>query len=336
MKKNPVLYFNFKKELKEIFLISLIGIPFAYIMCPSCGYMIYRVAISSIFWVFLWKGNQFLSALLDLKISWVDKPLVRAITGVIGHTLLTAFIVTAIIKGASLFGINIENNLETVIISIGITLVMTLILYSREFLFSWKQAAIDKERMQKEIISAKYETLKNQVNPHFLFNSLNTLTNLVYENQDTAAKFISKLSKVYRYVIEVRDKELVDIKDEISFVDSYIFLQKIRHEGSLELIKDLPLNPGEMIPPLSIQLLIENAIKHNILSEDSPLLIKVYKENDCIVVENNIQLKNIIDNSSTGVGLENIKSRYQYLTKKPVIISNDNSIFRIELPIITR
>ncbi|MCX2742800.1 histidine kinase [Mangrovivirga sp. M17] len=339
MSKNPALHFNLKKELFESFLIFLIGIPWGYLMCSTCENMIYPILISGVFWVTLWKGNQFLSAILDLKVSWVKAPLLRALTGVLGHSFITFILVTGIFKVVELFGITISNYKLTVLISIGITLVMTLILYARKFLLSWRQAAIDSERMQKEIITAKFETLKNQVNPHFLFNSLNTLTNLVFENQNTAAKFIKKLSEVYRYVLEVKDKELVKLEEEMNFVRSYVFLQKIRHENALyinENLNGLKESHNIMVPPLTLQLLIENAIKHNVLSSESPLNIDIYIKEERIFVENNLQIKNIIDENSTGVGLENIRSRYKYLSPDAIKINKDQNIFSVSLPLIKK
>ncbi|WP_137090015.1 sensor histidine kinase [Mangrovivirga cuniculi] len=339
MSEKPAINFNLKKELLESFLIFLIGIPWGYLMCLTCENKIYSIIISGTFWVTLWKGNQFLSAVLDLKVSWVKTPLLRAFIGIIGHSLITFVLVTVIFEVTALFGITISNYKTTVLIAIGITLVMTLILYARQFLLAWRQAAIDSERMQKEIMTAKFETLKNQVNPHFLFNSLNTLTNLVFENQNTAAKFIKKLSEVYRYVLEVKDKELVKLKEEMNFVRSYVFLQQIRHEDALfinENLLGLEESSNIMIPPLTLQLLTENAIKHNVLSSESPLTIDIYIKDERIIVENNLQIKNTINENNTGVGIENIKSRYKYLSSDAIEITKDQNTFSVSLPLIKK
>ena len=161
--------------------------------------------------------------------------------------------------GDSLYG--------TLYFSAGITIVISLFMEGRAFLNNWRKAALDAERLQKENARAQYDALKNQVNPHFLFNSLNALTQLVYEDQDKAATFIKQLSEVYRYVLDTREKELVTIDEELSFIRSYLFLQQIRFGQKLQ-ISILVDSRDTLLPPLALQILVENAIKHNIISED--------------------------------------------------------------------
>jgi LytS/YehU family sensor histidine kinase len=217
--------------------------------------------------------------------------------------------------------------------SLLITLVISLFMHGRAFLLHWRSTAIDAERLKKESIAARYESLKNQVNPHFLFNSFNALSNLVYEDQDKAVKFIKKLSEVYRYVLDTREKELVPLEEEKSFLDSYLFLQQIRFGNKLRM--EVNLNgTRSMVAPLVLQMLVENAIKHNIVSEESPLTIKLYTESDYIVVENNLQKKMVLEEESAGIGLENICSRYAFLSDRKVEIIRENK-FMVKLPVIT-
>jgi sensor histidine kinase YesM len=233
--------YSWKKELKEIFLISLIGIPWGYFMCRECGHLLYSMIVSASIWIVLWKGNDYLSYYMDLKYQWLKHPVHRLVLGIIGHTVLTTLAIIGIFYFYQFFmNISIGNIQSLILIGIGVTFIMTIILQSVQFLISWRQLAVESERMNKEMISAKYEALKNQVNPHFLFNSFNVLTNLVYEDQDTAAKFIKKLSDVYRYVLDSREKELVSLKEEMNFVKSYIFLQKMRHNEGLNIEIDIP------------------------------------------------------------------------------------------------
>jgi LytS/YehU family sensor histidine kinase len=206
-------------------------------------------------------------------------------------------------------------------------------------LLSWRQAAINAEKLKTESIASRYESLKNQVNPHFLFNSLNALSNLVYEDQELAIKFIRKLSEVYRYVLDTRNQEVVKLSDELAFLDSYIFLQKIRYEDNLKININLPRHTEAMIPPLSLQMLVENAIKHNIVSEDEPLHIDLFMEDDdYIVVRNNLQKKNIGEvppgGASPGIGLANIKSRYETLTQKAVEVGSTPHDFLVKIPVL--
>jgi LytS/YehU family sensor histidine kinase len=166
-----------------------------------------------------------------------------------------------------------------------------------------------------------------------LFNSLNALTNLVYEDQDKAAKFIKQLSEVYRYVLDTREKELVTLREELDFVQSYLFLQQIRFDSNLKVNVNLSNVHGK-IAPLALQTLLENAIKHNIISVDNPLSIEVYEENGFICVINSLQKKTLVTENGTGLGLENIKSRYKFLTEKEVEVSEDNGKFSVKLPLI--
>jgi LytS/YehU family sensor histidine kinase len=198
---------------------------------------------------------------------------------------------------------------------------------------NWRQTAIDAEKAKRESIKAQYDSLKNQVNPHFLFNSLNALTNLVYQDQDKAAKFIKQLSEVYRYVLESRDKEVVTINEELKSLESYIFLQQIRFGDKLNVQIDIPQRDGR-VAPLALQMLFENAIKHNVISEEYPLTIHIYRKEDNLIVENTLKRKHILPEDSSGLGLENIKKRYEFLSDKKVAVEETNLKFKVTLPIL--
>ena len=277
-----------------------------------------------------------MSGLVDRVYDWLEKPIHRLVLGVLAHTVYTSSAVILLIYVIELlFDARAGQKIDTIIISVVITLVISLILHSRSFLISWRTLAIDSEKMKKEAMTAKYEALKNQVNPHFLFNSLNALTNLVYEDQDLAAKFIKKLSEVYRYVLESRDKEVVLLSEELKFVDSYIFLQKIRHEDALNVSFNIDKNSQFNVVPLSLQMLIENAIKHNIVSDEDPLTIHVEADQEFLKITNNLQKKNSYNVEHIGVGLENIKARYQFLTEKPVEVEESQDKFEVRLPLLS-
>lgn len=169
-------------------------------------------------------------------------------------------------------------------------------------------------KLQKENLQSQYDVLKQQVNPHFLFNSLNVLTSLIKLEPDLAEKFSEQLSKVYRYVLENKDYELVDLNTELNFLDAYIFLLNIRFVGKLTINLNVPdENRNDGIIPLALQLLIENAIKHNVMSKISPLIIDVFvDEHNCLNIVNNLQ-KRPSQIISTGIGLKNILNRYELL-----------------------
>ncbi len=199
---------------------------------------------------------------------------------------------------------------------------------------NWIKSIEKNEELKRENLQAKYEALKNQVNPHFLFNSLNTLSGLVEQKPEFATDFIKKLSDIYRYVLEQNNKELVSIKDEMEFVEDYIFLSQMRFGKGL-LFNTQIKNFGNMqVVPLGLQMLIENAMKHNAISDDMPLKIEMKIEDGFLVVTNNIQGKRIISSATKPLGLENIKKRYAYLSGISVEVIKSESEFIVKLPVI--
>lgn len=332
-KRNPWI------ELRDVAILTLFGflMTMAGLSCRDCKFPSAEFWIlgsfTSLVWVVLWKGNDYLGAYISSKISWLKFPVKRFFIGVVStfaFTLASIYLLSAIWK--AIFDVNISYG---VLYSVIITVIISLFLHGRAFLLNWQQSKIDAERLQRENIAGKYEALKNQVNPHFLFNSLNALSNLVYEDQDKAVKFIKQLSEVYRYVLDTRDQEIVTLDQEIRFLESYIYLQQIRFENRLNV--DMKISDRSVyVTPLALQMLIENAIKHNVVSADDPLKIRVYQENGHVVVENNLQRKEILGEPSAGVGLENIVKRYELLTDKKVEVVNGPEKFIVKLPLLER
>jgi len=192
----------------------------------------------------------------------------------------------------------------------------------------------EKEQLQRANIQSQLEGLKNQVNPHFLFNSLNTLTYLIPEEPDKAVNFVQKLSKVYRYILEIRDQKIVTISDELEFLNAYVFLLKERFGENLNIDINIPDKfHQKKVVPLSLQILFENVIKHNIISTQKPLHINVSIEKNKLIVKNNLQKKNQVI-SSTSMGLQNIKNRYQFFTKKEVDVIVTTESFLVALPLV--
>ncbi|MCB0662140.1 MAG: histidine kinase, partial [Saprospiraceae bacterium] len=191
---------------------------------------------------------------------------------------------------------------------------LVLSVYEAIFLYvQWKKALLEKELVKQEHIRSQLEGLRNQVNPHFLFNSLNTLMSIVADDQQLAIRYVQKLSKVFRYVLENRDEQLIRLETELDFIDNYVFLQKERFQENLQVKIDIKeQDKNSFIVPLSLQILFENAIKHNIISKKNPLTIEVFTNEDGkLVVRNNLQVKNNVM-PGTKVGLENIKKRYAF------------------------
>lgn len=198
----------------------------------------------------------------------------------------------------------------------------------------WRFSLAQLERFKKQSAEFRFETLVNQVNPHFLFNSLNTLSSLIYHDRDLAAQYIRELAKVYRYVLENKDNELVKLRIEQEFIKSYVYLFELRFKGMIYFLSDIPEEKLDLyIAPMTVQLLLENAVKHNIISEKKPLTIRIYEENNFLVVANNHQKKNHKPYSS-GVGLRNIRERYAYLSDKEIIVDESQEFFIVKIPLI--
>lgn len=197
-----------------------------------------------------------------------------------------------------------------------------------------QQVGIELERTKADNLGAQYELLKQQVNPHFLFNSLNTLKYMVESEDEHSVDFILKLSNFYRFTLESRKLDLIRLAEELEILNAYVFLLKARFEEGINLSIDIhPIYNQSLIPPFTLQLLVENCIKHNIVSFDKPLKIKLYSEKDMLIVENRLQLKTTRE-ISTGLGLENINQRYTHLLNKAIEIQVSETLFSIKLPII--
>jgi len=197
-----------------------------------------------------------------------------------------------------------------------------------------QNAIVEIETLKKEKLEAQLNSLKQQISPHFLFNSLSTLRTIVTD--DNSKNYILKLSNVFRYLLSFNENNLTTLQEELEFVKSYLYILKERFEDSLDVSIEVDENVlNKMLPPLSLQLLIENAIKHNVLSLEEPLQIKVYNEGETmLVVSNNLQPK-LSTEASTGKGLENISTRYKLLSNQTIVITNNSKVFEVKLPLLT-
>ena len=216
-----------------------------------------------------------------------------------------------------------------------LTFIITFAFHVFYFYKAYNENRVKEQKIIAGSASAQFESLKNQIDPHFLFNSLNVLSSLIEENPEAAQKFTTSLSKVYRYVLEQKDKELVSVEEELKFAKTYMNLLKMRFENSITFEVPEFENEDTKVVPLSLQLLLENCIKHNIVSEKKPLHIKIYIEENELIIENNKQIKEVLQDRK-GVGLQNIVSRYAILTKRNVIIQESETIFKVKLPILTK
>ncbi|WP_064967765.1 2TM domain-containing protein [Tenacibaculum ovolyticum] len=302
--------------------------------------------ISAMYSFILGLGNGIVNDYLNTKWDWVTQTDQRVWAGVIATVTYTVIAVLVIhyIQYVVMFGHPVSNffkgyliwvHLFAIIISLGIA----VFYHARGFMINWKDS-VKQETTQHEIVAktetAKFETLKNQIDPHFLFNSLNVLTSLIGENPNQAERFTTKLSKIYRYVLEQRNKELVPLEEELKFARAYMELLQMRFEDAVQFNIPLEVSNSELkIVPLSLQLLLENAVKHNVVSSLKPLEINIFEKEGFLKIKNNINPKETLG-KSTKVGLRNIADRYGLITNKSVEITNNNKIFTVSLPLLTK
>ncbi|WP_037348959.1 histidine kinase [Sediminibacter sp. Hel_I_10] len=267
----------------------------------------------------------------------------RIFFGILGSTIITLIdlfllrVAVEVLYFGAPFNTFIENeSWQGYAFGFWVTLIIVSVFHVIYFYNQYQKNRIKEQKVIAGAASAKFDALKNQLDPHFLFNSLNVLTSLIEENPKNAQKFTTSLSKVYRYVLEQKNKELIPVDEELAFAKTYMSLLKMRFEDSIIFeIPDQASDPEMKVVPLSLQLLLENAVKHNMVTPSKPLHIKIYEDSNHLVVMNNLQLKQIVKKSS-GVGLENIKQRYRLLSNRKIIIKQREQDFVVAIPMLTK
>lgn len=298
--------------------------------------------INLLFTVVLTVGNEWWFDYLSKRISWRNQSVKRLIYGAVGSVIVTMillailnFVVSVVIYDSSIQEFLSDQETEWYVFGLIITLIVSSIYHAIYFYKASQAQKVNEQKTIARSATAQFDALKNQLDPHFLFNSLNVLVSLIEENPKAATKFTTSLSKVYRYVLEQRNKELVSVDEELKFARTYVGLLKTRFEDSIEIeIPDQGSIENAKVVPLSLQLLIENAVKHNIVSSNKPLKLKIYEQDQFLVIENNLQKKQVIKESS-GVGLQNIESRYRLLTNRQMTINETTDTFKVSVPILT-
>lgn len=200
-----------------------------------------------------------------------------------------------------------------------------------------KNTLLEAERLKTLSVESQFEALRNQINPHFLFNSLNALSGIVHKDADLASDFIKQLANVYRYLLYNQENKTVSLRTEMEFIDAFVFLVKMRFADQVVIDKNVAEADQDafQLPPASVQLLVENAIKHNVTSRKNPLHVAIFVENDFLVVQNTRQHKPK-ETLPGGMGLTNVKMRYQHLVDREVQVLDDGESFTVKLPLIKR
>ena len=339
---------KFKNNALNLLYINLIISVFIFMIDGGDKtlqrYLLYFL-ISAMYTFCIGLGNSYLNEYLDSKFSWTEQTKQRTIAAVVGTLLMNVALVyfCNYLNFIVIQGKNPEKffNGEMNFINwffINFSLLIAAIGHARGFMLAMKQNAKQEVVEQKLIAksaNAQFESLKNQLDPHFLFNSLNVLDSLIEENPVQAQRFTNSMSKIYRYVLEQKDKELVSVEEEIDFAKTYCELLKTRFEDAVTFEFNISEEDKKgFVVPLSLQLLLENSIKHNFATSSKPLNIKIFTEKGNLIIENNLQTREL-PNTSTGVGLANIVSRYNLLTERNVFVEKSEAFFRVKLPILT-
>jgi LytS/YehU family sensor histidine kinase len=219
-------------------------------------------------------------------------------------------------------------------INLFMVLSFVLSIFGYHFFKRWKEGQLIAAELAKDKAIVQYDNLKNQLNPHFLFNALSSLNSLIFENPQLASDFLLQLSKVYRYVLDNKEKNSVPLREEINFVKHYVTLLETRFgEGIVVQFRVKEEDEVKKIMPVTLQILLENAVKHNITSKETPLVIQVSTDGYFLVVENNLQKKNAIEISNKQ-GLENLKSLYRYISDREVFVTETDNSFAVKIPLI--
>ncbi len=331
---------------KKYVLMVLIGILISLIIDVIIPYSqpdhnkLYDFALSIFLTITIWEGNLYLDRRLNEKLAWVKKPIIRLITQLPLCAVFSALIIYLVMFLYNKYVCILKEDFKSILVVSSITIgtlfsiILITIEVSFQFFTNWKTSLTEVEKYKTESVQAQLQDLKNQVNPHFLFNNLSVLSSLVYKDQDKAVDFINQLSKVYRCLLDNRNNELIPLVNELTFINSYNYLLQIRYDKNIVFkldINDKYLN--KLIPPSALQMLIENAIKHNEISNEQPLTIHVFVSENYLVVSNNLQLRSSHEPSSK-LGLLNIRDRYKHFTNLPIEITQNEHAFIVKIPLL--
>jgi len=280
----------------------------------------------------------FIIRLLNNKFGWNRKVVLRIVAQLVFTVAIAAVLATLLTLLAYAINPYTDELARVITINCMIAAVVNIILMAA--LEAWfffrenRQSKQKAEKLEQELSRIRFEVLKSQINPHFLFNSLNVLSSLISQDTRKAQQFIDEFSLIYRYVLETIEKKVVSLSDELEFTRSYIFLQQIRYGENL--VFGINLDAGLMdrwLPPLSLQVVLENAIKHNVIGGNQRLHVDIFAENGWLVIRNNLQRK-ISSGKSTGVGLVNLTSRYELISREKPSFKVEDGYYVVKLPLI--
>lgn len=339
---------NYMSSRRSDMISRLLWLALTVLILSVIAYLGYFSEVESLFitiflWIinvvfFIWAGNRLISRWLNKKLPWDVYVSKRFFIQLLSSGVYSLFVVNITFYLFRTFFTESAPDFNQIAIMnvYGLLFVLPAISihFGVYFMTQWKKTKLRSEQLEKENIRTQLEVLKSHVDPHFLFNNLNILSSLIDVDKDEARKFLDNFAEVYRYVLKNKQVELVSLSEELEFLDSYVYLLTNRFGENFKFEKDIFANlEDKMIPPLAIQIVVENVIKHNTLESENPLKIEMFLEDEKLVVKNNLQpRKDMLPSSKTG--LNNIKKRFEYLTDEDVDVMNIESHFIVKLPLI--
>ena len=330
--------------LRDFLILIVIGNFLTLFTLPLEMWTFQMVLRDSMFSVLIgypsWKGMALIVGFLEKKLPWLKVPIKRLVVQFLAMTLFAGIVI--FIAMAVWFRISQElsfrNAIPVILPSLRVAyifMILALIVGNSIIFFkNWREATIQQEELKRAHLALQYQSLRDQVRPHFLFNSLSSLVTLINTDPDKATRFVHKLSDVYRYLLEQRETELVHLEEEVQFLEDYIYLQKIRFGESLRVTVDLEKMQNRMVIPLSLQMIVENAIKHNEASSSHPLVIDIRAKGTAQVVISNTLQKKELPEKSPGLGLENLKKRIAFYSDQPLEVEQESDRYTVTIPTI--
>ncbi len=330
---------HFVKTYGVILLMALLAAAVRYFQWPQFSLQFHLAFFCEgiVLVPFIWESiraiNRKLNAVFPFERSIAIRIAIQLFLGA-AVGILARFIIYVVAEPYLPFALDELFVATTWFIFIFITVGVNLGLFTQYFIERWKESLLLAERLAKEKTQVQFDNLRNQLNPHFLFNALTSLNSLIFENQSLASQFLLHLSKVYRYLLQNKEKNFVALQTEIDFIQNYIFLIETRFHQAVAIELNIPTTMREYaIVPVTLQMLIENALKHNIADRDKPLKIEIVTVGDYLMVSNNLQLRDQVTTSNKQ-GLENLKSLYRFLTDKPILVESTDNRFFIKIPLL--
>ncbi len=339
----------FKSRYRYLFIALLAGYSYLNILFTG-GNRLFGLEITLwqlfaailVMVTLVWEINRWLFHLIEHR----DGPLARRLTPLVPFFLTSLVGVVLIAAAATYTVVTISETPQieawsqfklALAFAFRINLFLhtiNAIIYFNEKL---KNTVLEAERLKTLSVESQFEALRNQINPHFLFNSLNVLSGIVHKDADLASDFIKQLANVYRYLLYNQENKTVSLRTEMEFIDAFVFLLKLRFADQVIIDQNIDetVQDAFQLPPASVQLLVENAIKHNVTSRKNPLRVAIFVEDDYLVVQNTLQ-RVPQPTLPGGMGLNNIKLRYQHLVDREVLVMDDEESFTVKLPLIKR